>query len=242
MTLLRDIKTIIHLAKPARGDNHADRLESFYGHQAAHYDEFRKRLLSGRRELHTDPNIEAKGVWVDMGGGTGSNLEFFGDRVANFEKIYIVDLSCSLLAVAARRIKRHRWTNVELVTADATTFMPPKPADLVTFSYSLSMMPKWFAAIDQAHSILKDGGSIGVVDFFVSPKFSVADRVRHGWWTRTFWPAWFATDNVQLTPDHVEYLHYVFNSQVFHQNAAPIPFVPGFMGRVPFYRFIGRKG
>ena len=240
MTLIRDLKTIYRMARPIRGETHGERMDSFYGHQAYHYDEFRKRLLSGRRQLHESSHLPRRGIWVDMGGGTGSNLEFMGEEVRQFEKIYIVDVSCSLLAVAASRIRRHRWTNVEIVNTDATAFEPPEAADLVTFSYSLSMIPQWFAAIDQAFAILKDGGRVGVVDFYVSQKFSNSGRGRHNWWTRTFWPAWFASDNVQLTPDHLEYLSYVFEELEFASESASMPFLP-LLGRVPYYRFIGSK-
>lgn len=44
-------------------------------------------------------------------------------------------------------------------------------ADLVTFSYSLSMIPNFFAAIDQALSLLHEDGILGACDFYVSAKF-----------------------------------------------------------------------
>jgi len=34
------------------------------------------------------------------------------------------------------------------------------PVDVVTFSYSLSMMPDWLAALDNAKRILRPGGQI----------------------------------------------------------------------------------
>jgi len=104
-----------------------------------------------------------------MGGGTGANLEHLGDRLRLLEKIYLVDLSPSLLAVARRRIADHGWNNVEAAEADATAFRPPDgPVDVVTFSYSLTMIPDWFAALEQAWRLLRPGGLIGVVDFFVA--------------------------------------------------------------------------
>ena len=50
MAFFSDMKVLYHmLFKPVRGDNHAERMESFYGGQASAYDDFRKRLLKGRR-------------------------------------------------------------------------------------------------------------------------------------------------------------------------------------------------
>src|SRR5262249_4699106 len=151
-------------------------------------------------------------TWIDMGGGTGANLDYFGARISRLNKIYVLDLSHSLLEVARKRAFAKGWTNVETVEADATTFRPPGGlVDVVTFSYSLTMIPDWFAAIENALGILKPGGIIGVVDFYISRKFSGAGLARHGWWTRTFWPTWFALDNVFPSSDHVPFIYRHFD-------------------------------
>jgi S-adenosylmethionine-diacylgycerolhomoserine-N-methlytransferase len=112
-------------------------MESFYSGQAEAYDDFRKRLLKGRQELWNLIQPPDGGTWVDMGGGTGGNVEYFGDRLSKLSKVYVLDLSHSLLEVAKKRIAAKGWTNVETVEADATTFQPPSgPVDVVTFSYS----------------------------------------------------------------------------------------------------------
>jgi S-adenosylmethionine-diacylgycerolhomoserine-N-methlytransferase len=175
-----------------------------------------------------------------MGGGTGANLDFFGASIHRLGKIYILDLSRSLLAVAKQRITAKGWTNVETVEADATTFQPPAgPVDVVTFSYSLTMIPDWFAALENALSILKPGGAIGVVDFYISRKYTSDGLARHGWWTRSFWPTWFALDNVFPSPDHVPFLHRHFDVLHFEEHRAKVPYIP--LTRVPYYLFVGRK-
>lgn len=251
MSLTSDIRILYHLAlKPVRGKDHAARMESFYSGQAGAYDDFRKRLLKGRQELWSMITPPPGGTWIDMGGGTGANLEYFrgqeiGDRghdqrLAGLEKIYVLDLSHSLLEIAKQRIATSGWTNVETVEADATTFQPPTgPVDVVTFSYSLTMIPDWFAALENALAILKPGGTIGVVDFYVSRKYASGSLVRHGWWTRTFWPTWFALDNVFPAPDHVPFLHRHFDVLHFEEHRSKVPYIP--LARVPYYLFIGRK-
>jgi len=71
-------------------------------------------------------------VWVDMGGGTGHNIEVMAKygKLENFSKVYIVDLSTSLLKVASDRIKTFGWKNVEVVEADATSWVPKKKSRL----------------------------------------------------------------------------------------------------------------
>ena len=240
MSFLSDLKILYHLTlNPIRGRTHSERLESFYGRQAHGYDEFRKRLLRGRQELWNALPVQEGGVCVDMGGGTGANLEFLGDRLRNFSKVYLVDLSPSLLKVAQERIAANGWTNVVTVEADATTFAPAEPVDLVTFSYSLSMIPDWFAAIDQAQKLLRPGGKIGVVDFYVSRKYPETGRRKHSWLTQAFWPVWFRMDNVYPSPDHVPYLHRHFVPELLREERAKVPYLP--LSRVPYYIFVGTK-
>lgn len=240
MGWLSDLKVLYHLAlRPVRGQDHASRLESFYAGQAEAYDDFRRRLLHGREELWTALEAPEGGTWVDLGGGTAANLEFLGERLGRLGRVLVVDLSPSLLNVARQRIQARGWPQVEAVEADATSFRPDGPVDVVTFSYSLSMIPDWFAAIENALAMLRPGGLIGVVDFYVSRKHPAEGCVRHGWWTRTFWPAWFALDNVFLSPDHLPFLRRHFEVLWLQERRARVPFLP--LGRVPYYLFIGRK-
>jgi S-adenosylmethionine-diacylgycerolhomoserine-N-methlytransferase len=61
-----------------QGSTQQERLESFYVSQADLYDSYRYRMLHGRLPMVRAMPAPKGGVWVDMGGGTGSNLEFFG--------------------------------------------------------------------------------------------------------------------------------------------------------------------
>lgn len=240
MSLFSDLKILYHLAlRPVRGKDHAARMESFYSGQADAYDDFRKRLLHGREELFRKIELPEGGLWVDLGGGTGANLEFIGDRVPKLGRAYVVDLASSLLKVASDRFRKHGWSHVEAIEADATTWQPPEgQADVVTFSYSLTMIPDWFAAIENAQRMLKPGGQIGVVDFYVSRKHAV-DVHQHSWFTRTFWPTWFAFDNVFPSPDHLPFLKLHFSTAWCQESRSKVPYIP--LIRTPFYQFIGRN-
>ncbi|EAQ82581.1 class I SAM-dependent methyltransferase [Blastopirellula marina] len=242
MGIASDLKVLYHLAvKPVRGENHAERLESFYGGQAEAYDDFRKRLLQGRQEMYASLDLPEGGVWVDMGGGTGSNLEYRGDDIPKMKSVYVVDLASSLLKVCDERIQARGWeTSAKTVEADATKFTPEEGlADVVTFSYSLTMIPDWFAAMDNALRILKPGGLIGVVDFYVSRKYPHEGRTQHGWFNRNFWPVWFSSDNVHPSADHLPYLQRQFETVTLEERRAKVPYLP--LVRTPYYYFVGRK-
>lgn len=241
MALLQDLKILYHLAlRPVRGQDHAARMENFYAGQAEAYDDFRKRLLHGREALFQRIECPAGGVWVDLGGGTGANLEFIAERVPQLGAAYVVDLASSLLRVAQQRFDQHGWSHVQAVEADATRWQPPaEAADVVTFSYSLTMIPDWFAAIDNALRMLKPGGVIGVVDFYVARKHAASGMQRHGWFTRSFWPVWFANDNVFPSADHLPYLQQ-HTTEVWRQESrSKVPYIP--LIRTPYYQYLGRK-
>lgn len=105
-----------------------------------------------------------------MGGGTGFNIEAmaqFVDVPEFFSAVYLVDFSPSLCEVARKRFARLGWNNVKVICEDArkfkledyendlqgsrtpvrtpsSYFSEKRPehggADLITMSYSLSMI------------------------------------------------------------------------------------------------------
>ncbi|MCE3018653.1 MAG: class I SAM-dependent methyltransferase [Pirellula sp.] len=242
MSIGKDLKILYHLAlRPIRGKTHSERMENFYSGQAEGYDDFRKRLLQGREDVYQElgENVDG-GTWVDFGGGTGSNLEFIGASLSKFQKVYVVDLAESLLGIVNKRCRKNNWTNVEAIAGDATAWTPPEGSvDVVTFSYSLTMIPDWFAAIDNAIRILKPGGHIGVIDFYVARKYPMEGLVKHGWSTRSFWPVWFSSDNVFPSPDHIPYLQKHFETTKLKECRAKVPYLP--LVRTPYYQFVGKK-
>lgn len=61
--------------------------------------------------------------------------------LARFKAIYVVDLCHSLCEVARKKLSGPHFKNVHVVEGDACTFVPEKihvPADVITYSYSLS--------------------------------------------------------------------------------------------------------
>ncbi len=95
------------VASTLQAQGHAKDMESFYKYQKEGYDTFREGLLHARPALlEAFPLSKEKNmIWVDIGGGTARNLEFFPVEVIKkyFKAIYIVDISASLLEIAQRR-------------------------------------------------------------------------------------------------------------------------------------------
>lgn len=240
MGLTSDLRVLYKLAfTRVRGETHGERLEAFYRAQAGDYDAFRRRLLHGREEMMASLEVPDGGRMLDIGGGTGYNAELLGERLARLESLTIVDLCPSLLAAAEERVRRHGWANVRTVLADATAYEPDGgPVDAVTFSYSLTMIPNWFAALERAYAALKPGGMIGVVDFYVSRKWPAPGMRRHSNFTRFFWPTWFGHDNVFPSPDHLPWLQGRFRTVKLVEGMGKVPYLPL---KAPYYVFLGRK-
>ncbi|KAL8712007.1 MAG: hypothetical protein Q9220_003703 [cf. Caloplaca sp. 1 TL-2023] len=222
-------------------------LENFYKFQAGVYDATRRRLLCGRENMLALAAAQlkfqakcgqfehSKPVWVDIGGGTGYNIEAmqaYLDVPTFFAGVFLVDLSPSLCQVAKERFARLGWS-VKVLCEDARTFhlddhlgtttgvkstpkgwsdyssigaKTPHTADLITMSYSLSMIPDYYNVVDSMVRLLAPSGIIGAVDFYVQSVVDTAGRNyvggsfnRHvNWLSRVFWRAWFECDRVNL--------------------------------------------
>lgn len=218
--------------QPRRGE-HAQRLQAFYAPQAAGYDAFRERLLHGRRELAQrllDSLEQPTGATlVELGAGTGRNLEFLGPRLNDFARVELVDLCPALLEVARQRARAH--ANVTVIEADATRHRPAATVDAVMFSYSLTMIPDWEGALANAVDMLKPGGVLGVVDFTLSASQSPL--------ARGFWRKWFGHDGVHLSMRHSTELARRLPDHSLEERRAPLPYLAGLS--VPYYLFVGRK-
>lgn len=239
MSLLADARILLQFARGNAGrGSHAERLQSFYRPQAQHYDDFRERLLHGREDLVRRLLPPPGGTVVELGGGTGRNLEYFGPRLLSFARAEVVDLCPALLEQARKRCAR--WPGIAaVIEADATTYRPARPVDCVYFSYALTMIPDWRAAVDNALAMLRPGGLLGVVDFYVPPCNPRAGFARHGSIARKFWRRWFRHDGVVLDPRHLPYLIGHTKPVSCEERLAKVPYLPGL--RVPYYLFTGRK-
>ena len=226
--------------------------------QATVYDVTRKRLLRGREDMlgllaaqllyrqSSQDKRKQKPIWVDIGGGTGYNIEIMGTLLNVedfFAHVYLVDLSPSLCDVARKRIQRLGWTNVTVICQDARVFrLPYSGADLVTMSYSLSMIPDYYSVVDSLTSLLSFEGILGVCDFYVQSIVDISSRNyiggafnRHvNWLGRMFWRAWFDADRVNLDGGRRDYLEYRFGTILSASDRNYL------LGGIPYYIFVGR--
>lgn len=227
-----DARVLLRLLRgqPRRG-SHAERLAGFYAPQAERYDAFRARLLHGREDLIRALDIRPGMRVVELGCGTGANLECLARAVPleTLAGVELVDLCPPLLAIARRRVEGRG--NARVVEADATTWRPDQPVDRVFLAYALTMMPAWQAVLDNALGMLASGGRVGLVDFHLPAS---GGRLGNALWRR-----WFAHDGVHLSADHLPALRARCGDVRCEERRAPVPYLPGL--RAPYYLFVGKK-
>jgi S-adenosylmethionine-diacylgycerolhomoserine-N-methlytransferase len=228
--MISDARVLLQLLRGMpRNTDPAASLEAFYAPQAASYDRFRRRLLHGREELVRALPLGVGARLVELGAGTGSNLDLLADRLPGLARVDLVDLCPSLLARA--RARASGLPNVHIVAADAREFRPAAPADCVLFSYSLTMMSDWRPTLHNAVEMLRPGGVLAVVDFTLP---AAGDTL-----ARWFWKTWFGHDGVHLDDAHVMALRGLLPSYQLVVKQVPIPYLPGL--QVPYFRYLGHK-
>ncbi|PIA17578.1 S-adenosyl-L-methionine-dependent methyltransferase [Coemansia reversa NRRL 1564] len=238
------------------------RLDKFYKNQAKVYDVTRSRLLRGRRtmlrlcaaEVQKNTTHKQGLVWIDLGGGTGWNIEQMCKYLDNnlFKRIYLVDLCRPLCNIAEQRFKEKGWHNIRVICQDASHFVLPvedseNGADLITMSYSLSMIDNFYSVISNVRKLLRSqSGIFGVVDFYVSDSSDMAvnhsnaigsSRYKCNWFTRVFWQHWFELDHVYLYPSRRNYLEHCFDTLkvINERNHFIIPYLV----QIPYYIWLG---
>lgn len=149
------------------------------------YDATRKPYLLGRDRMIEALDVPPDGTVLEIGCGTGRNLIAAGRRYPGAH-LFGFDISAEMLKTARRNVERS-GLDVRLAEGDACLFDPETAFgaarfDRVYFSYTLSMIPDWTAALAHGLTLVKDGGHLSVVDFgFCEHLGSPVRTLLHGW-------------------------------------------------------------
>ncbi len=155
---------------PSASDSHAAAMDRMYRFQRHFYDATRRYYLLGRDELVQTLRVPPGGTVLEVGCGTGRNLVKVAEAYPD-ARIYGFDISTEMLKSAGEAVVRVADPRrIQLAQADAVTFDPAKvfgvPGfDRIFFSYTLSMIPPWEAALLHALSLLSGRGELHVADF-----------------------------------------------------------------------------
>ncbi len=148
----------------------AEAMDRMYRFQRHIYDASRRYYLLGRDQLLDGLAPPPGGSILEIGCGTGRNLIGVAQRYGN-TKLFGIDISQEMLKTAlATMCHMGLEKRVRVACADATSFDPlsslgQRQFDRIYFSYTLSMVPEWQAALRHAMSLLSSEGELHIVDF-----------------------------------------------------------------------------
>lgn len=151
------------------GDSHAALMDRIYRRQRYIYDLTRKYYLFGRDRMIDGLNLAPGARVLEVGCGTARNLVRIGRKYPQ-ARLYGLDASSAMLTTAQHCLDAAGLAGrAKLVQAYAEDLSPnlfeESAFDAILFSYSLSMIPDWRAALHAAVMTLAQDGTLHIVDF-----------------------------------------------------------------------------
>jgi S-adenosylmethionine-diacylgycerolhomoserine-N-methlytransferase len=152
------------------GGDHTALMDKVYRRQRHIYDFTRKYYLLGRDRLVRELSAKQGERVVEIGCGTARNLIRIARRYPGVQ-LYGLDASREMLQTANEAVRRSGLESRIMLAHGVAEDLTPAafglscPFDHAIFSYSLSMIPDWRAALRAAAAAVKPQGLIHIVDF-----------------------------------------------------------------------------
>lgn len=131
-----------------------------------------------RRHAVDALDLKANQTVLNVPCGTGQNFEYFQEYLKNTGLIIGIDLSPGMLEKAEAKCRRSGWTNIRLFNANVLDVdeawvkknvgdPSPVAVDAVLCDLGLSGFPEWQKVIDRLLGLLKPGGKIVIMDWYL---------------------------------------------------------------------------
>jgi len=176
---------------PADLAAHQARMDRMYAPQLRIYDVTRRWYLLGRDTMLRSIRPRPGDTVLEIGCGTGRNLLWLAARHRSI-RLLGADISPAMLSAAASSAaERGVASRVSLAAVPAESLdlrhaFGCDQVDHVVFSYSLSMMPDWQAALGRGFDALRPGGTLHAVDFWDLGNWPGPARVAMRQWLSLF--------------------------------------------------------
>lgn len=164
-------------------------MNGIYRSQRHVYDLTRRYYLLGRVHLIKELNAYPGEKIVEVGCGTAWNLIRIARHYPDLA-LHGFDISSEMLTTARAKIRKARVA-ASLAHGDASHFdvkamFGIDAADHIVMSYTISMIPLWREAIDQALQALGPNGKLHIVDFGQCEGMPSGCKKLLEWWLRQF--------------------------------------------------------
>jgi phosphatidylethanolamine/phosphatidyl-N-methylethanolamine N-methyltransferase len=149
-----------------------EKIKKIYACYSKIYDLVFKRFFFPRQR-HVIQSLGIKpGEWVlDVGIGTGLSLSLYPD----YCNVVGIDLSESMLKIAAKKVKRNGFGHVWLSEMDALNLAFKDDAfDYVIATFVISVVPNPVKAIEEMKRVSKKKGKIIIINHFQSKRRIIA--------------------------------------------------------------------
>ena len=200
-------------------NNHGIMMNRIYKFQRYIYDPVRKFILFGRDQMLDCMQLNPNDRVLEIGCGTARNLIKLSKKYPH-AKFYGIDASTEMLKTAEKKIKQKGLAaKINVVYAFAenfnnTLFNSLEKFDAIFFSYSLSMIPDWQKAINQALNNLNNNKKLFIVDFWDQKNFPS--------WFQVVLKKWLKLFKVEFKSEQMKFLKTAEVNQIGSLQLIPV--------------------
>lgn len=180
-----------------------DKFITYYDKFSRVYDLFSPKAYYHKARSYAIKELELQQdqTLLNVPCGTGQNFEYFQTFLQGTGLIIGVDLSSGMLEKAQTKAQKHNWKNIQLIKQDVRMLNQqwlkellesenPPMVDAILCDLGLSGFPDWQKIIDQLLSLLKPGGKIVIMDWYMEKRTlrgAFVEWIGKGEVTRPIW-------------------------------------------------------
>jgi ubiquinone/menaquinone biosynthesis C-methylase UbiE len=151
--------------KPVPGQFDQAAVRARYDFIARWHDAIGQVSMPHRREAILALNAQPGECILDLACGGGSNFQGVMTELGASGLLVGLDYSPGMLKQAHQRVKRHHWSNVNLLLGDAARLpFADSMFDRIICTYALKVIPPYRQALDEVVRVLKPDGVFVVLD------------------------------------------------------------------------------
>lgn len=167
------------------------------------YDIFSPKVYYHKARSHAikELGLQPEQTVLNVPCGTGQDFEYFQDYLQGTGQILGIDLSPGMLEKAEAKVQKYNWKNIQLIKQDVRKLDrkwleelsekdTPITIDVILCDLGLSGFPDWQQVIDNLLTILKPGGKIVIMDWYMEKRTlrgAFVEWIGKGEVTRPIW-------------------------------------------------------